>query len=367
MTTPRLEIDLSKIHHNAHTLVRRLSARGIAVTGVTKAAPNLPEIARTLLQAGVQRLGDSRIENIEAMRTAGLVAPMVLIRSPTLGQADRVTRDSTMSFNSELDVISALSASARRAGRTHGVVLMVELGDLREGFMPGDLQSAVRRTLRFPNISLRGIGANFACLSGASPDAASMAVLSKLADAIDAEFGHRLAIVSGGNSANLNWALSGAETGRINDLRIGEAILLGVEPLHRRLIEGLHSDAFSLVAEVIESKLKPSHPWGPTAENAFGDRPIIANRDNAWRSVLALGHQDVDPIGLVPPAGVRILGASSDHLVIDAGQRRLSIGAEIAFQMTYSALARAMASPYVAKLMQPMNKPGVSRATALIA
>ena len=34
--TPRLEIDLDKIHHNARTLVERLAKRGISVTGVTK-------------------------------------------------------------------------------------------------------------------------------------------------------------------------------------------------------------------------------------------------------------------------------------------------------------------------------------------
>jgi ornithine racemase len=71
MTAPRLEIDLAKIRHNARTLVERLGRRGIAVTGVTKATLGSPIIAEALLTAGVQKLGDSRIENIEAMRRAG--------------------------------------------------------------------------------------------------------------------------------------------------------------------------------------------------------------------------------------------------------------------------------------------------------
>ena len=80
MSAPRLEIDLDKITHNARTLVERLANRGIAVTGVTKATLGSVEIANALLQAGVSALGDSRIENIEALRLARVVAPMTLIR-----------------------------------------------------------------------------------------------------------------------------------------------------------------------------------------------------------------------------------------------------------------------------------------------
>ena len=54
---------------------------------------------------------------------------------------------------------------------------MVELGDLREGVMPRDLEATVRETLRFPNIRLRGIGTNLACRSGVKPDMKNMAEL----------------------------------------------------------------------------------------------------------------------------------------------------------------------------------------------
>ena len=196
MTAPRLEIDLDKIHHNARTLVERLAERGISVTGVTKATLGSPEIAGALLRAGVSALGDSRIENIEAMRRARVPASMTLIRSPMLSQVDRVVAHADVSFNTELDVISKLSSAAQKARRTHGIVLMVELGDLREGIMPGDLENTVRETLRFPNIALEGIGTNLACRSGVSPDARNMAELSALADSIEATFGltleHRL-------------------------------------------------------------------------------------------------------------------------------------------------------------------------------
>jgi len=349
MTAPRLDIDLDKICHNARTLVGLMADRGISVTGVTKATLGSPEIAAALLRSGVSGLGDSRIENIERMRGAHLAAPMTLLRTPMLSQVDQVVASADVSFHTELDVINALSSAARKAQRIHSVLLMVELGDLREGIMPDDLESVVRETLLLPNIALVGIGTNLGCCNGTSPDAENMAELSALADSIDATFGPVLDVVSGGNSGNLPWALGCTDGGRINDLRLGESILLGREPLQRQPLDGLNTDAITLVAEVIESKTKPSQPWGVIAQTAFGNAPAKENRGAISQAILACGRQDTDPDGLQPPAGIEILGASSDHLIVDSGGHRLTVGDEITFQLNYSALLRCMTSPFVAK------------------
>ena len=351
MSAPRLEIDLEKIHHNACTLVKRLAQRGVSVTGVTKATLGSSEIANSLLRAGVRVIGDSRIENIEAMCLDKVPAEMTLIRSPMLSQVERVVMYADVSFNTEIEVIRRLSREAHKTHRTHGIVLMVELGDLREGIMPKELIEAVRETLRLPNIQLKGIGTNLACRCGVSPDASNMAELSALAELIEATFDLKLEVVSGGNSANLEWALSGAETGRINDLRLGEAILLGCETLHRQPIDGLFTDAFTLFAEVIESKLKPSQPSGTIAQTAFGEASPLVDRGQVRQSILAVGRQDIDPYGLVPPAGIEVMGASSDHLILVSNNCDLTVGSEVAFQLNYSALVHAMTSPFIAKVL----------------
>ena len=358
MTSPRLEIDLSRIHHNARTLVERLAPLGISVTGVTKATLGAPEVAREMTRAGVTSIGESRIENIEAMRLADLRTTMTLIRSPIPSQVDRVVAGADLSLNTELDVIERLSAAAGRQGRRHGVVLMVELGDLREGILAEDLESVVRRTLDLPHIDLRGIGTNLACQSGIAPDAANMAVLSDLVGSLESRFRIDLPLVSGGNSANLRWALSGADTGRINDLRLGESILLGREPLEREPIGGLYTDAVTLVAEVIESSRKPVLPWGEVYQSAFG--PVAAavpsapsagqdRRGTRNQVIVGLGRQDVDPDGLSVPDGFRLLGASSDHLVLAADRDGTAVGAELRFGVDYSAMVRAMTSPFVTR------------------
>jgi ornithine racemase len=351
MIAPRLEIDLDKLHHNAHTLVDRLADRRISVMGVTKATLGSPEIANTLLRAGVTSLGDARIENIEAMRSAGVRSFMVLLRSPMLSQVDRVVASADMSFNTELAVISALADAANRTGTTHDVVLMVELGDLREGIMPADLEATVREVLTMPGVVFRGIGANLACRNGIAPDARNMAELSDLARAVEATFRLPVDVVSGGSSANLNWILGGSDRGRVNELRLGESILLGCEPLHRQPIPGLYTDAFTLVAEVIESKSKPTVPWGEVAQSAFGMPTRVGGGGQIQQAILALGRQDVDPQGLTPPPGVQILSASSDHLVVDAGHVDAAVGRELRFQLNYAALLAAMTSPFVTKVV----------------
>ncbi len=358
MAMPRLDIDLNKIYHNADELVKRLAERGILVTGVTKASLGSIEVANALLQAGVVSLGDSRIENIKAMRMSGSDACMMLIRSPMLSQVRQVVKYVNISCNTEVAVIKALSVEACKQGCTHQILLMVELGDLREGIMPNDLINTVREVIGLPNILLKGIGTNLACRSGVSPNEKNMSKLSELAEQVEKTFGITLDIVSGGNSANIQWA-SKTDTQRINHLRLGESILLGCEPLQRQPIEGLHGDAFTLVAEVIESKLKPSKPTADVAQTAFGEVSLLTgqaanDRGMVKQSILAIGLQDIDYTGLQAPKGIVIMGASSDHLIVESIDDALKIGDEVSFQLNYSALLRAMTSPFVTKCYYPV-------------
>jgi predicted amino acid racemase len=351
VSTPRLELRLDRIGYNARALVDRLGLVGIRVCGVTKATLGSPEVARELLAAGVASLGESRVENVEHLRRAGITAEIMLVRSPMVSQIDRVVAATEVSLNSELAVIDRLSASACRQGMRHGVVLMVELGDRREGIMPADLLETVRRVLELPGVVLRGIGTNLACQNGVIPGVPNMAELSDLATSVESVFGLELDIVSGGNSANLPWALApGVDIGRVDHLRLGESLLLGREPVRRTVIEGLHVDAVSVVGEVIESKPKPATPRGVRGQTAFGhvvgDGP---DPDGGNRVIVALGRQDLDTEGIVAPDGFDVLGASSDHLVLACAGEVPAPGAELRFGVNYSALMRAAASPFVTR------------------
>ncbi len=347
MTSPRVVIDLSKIRDNTRALVTRLAPHGISVVGVTKAVCGLPAVGAAMRSGGAVGLGDSRSVNLRRLVTADVDGPRTLIRSPMLTATAEVVRWADSSCNTEIEVLRSLSAAAGRLGRTHRVVLMVELGDLREGIMPEDLVAVVRATLSLPHVTLDGIGTNLACQHGVVPGARNMAELDDLVEAVESVAGVAVTRVSGGNSASLGWATTGGDTGRVDELRLGEAILLGREPLGRTAIPGLHTDAVTLVAEIIESKRKPSAPWGELGQNAAGVVGRPRDVGTRRRSIVALGRQDVDPSGLTPWGGRELVGSSSDHIVVDSGEQPDGVGDELEFDVDYSALLAAMTSPYV--------------------
>ena len=207
MSTPRLEVDLGAVRHNAGHLVGALAPRGIRVTGITKSVLAWTDVARAMLDGGVSGLGDSRVENLTALRRDGLTTPLTLIRAPMPSQVDTVVQNANVSLNTELSVVEALAAAATRHDVDHGIVVMVELGDLREGVAASDVVAMARRVCELPGLTLTGIGTNLACQSGVVPDQTKMDELSRLADDVEAACGIELAMVSGGNSASLAWAL----------------------------------------------------------------------------------------------------------------------------------------------------------------
>jgi len=189
---PHLEINLKKIHHNAKSLKQRLNLKNISIIGITKLILGNPTIAKTLVQAGISYLGDSRIENIIRMREAGINAHFILIRNPSLNDIAVVVKNADISLNSELSTIEKLSEESIRHKKKHGIILMVEMGDLREGIMPKDLEDMVRQVLKLKGVELQGIGTNLKCFAGVIPDENNMNEFSEIVNKIQNKFGIKL-------------------------------------------------------------------------------------------------------------------------------------------------------------------------------
>ena len=345
---PRIEIALSQIRHNAKLLSELYGQKGISLMGVSKAVLGDPSIAEAMIQGGVKFVADSRIENIQKMKNAGILSQFVLLRT-ALSQAESVVRNVDISLNTELETIKELSHYANVHNKIHQIIVMAELGDLREGILPGDFSQFIKEILSLSHIKIVGIGCNLACYGGIKPDNKKMHELSELADAIEKEFQMNLEIISGGNSANYEWYESAHEVGQINNLRLGESILLGRETVNRKAIPGLHTSAFKLVAEVIESKEKPSLPFGEICQDAFGNVPVFLDRGIRRRVIVALGRQDTLVSGLKPHNELEILGSSSDHIVLDSNNHNLKVGSEVNFSLDYGGLLAAMTSPFIKK------------------
>jgi predicted amino acid racemase len=345
---PRIEIALSQIRDNARMLSELYGQKEISLMGVSKAVLGEPSIVEAMIQGGVQFIADSRIENIQRMKTAGISTQFVLLRTP-LSQAESIIQNADISLNTEIETLKELSHYAKAQNKNHRVIIMVELGDLREGVLPYDLSQFIKETLTLPHIKLIGIGCNLACHGGVKPDEVNMHQLSKLADALEKEFQISLEIISGGNSANYEWYKFARDIGKINNLRLGESILLGCETANRKAIPGLHTRAFQLIAEVIESKKKTSLPSGEICQDAFGNTPSFQDRGISQRAIIALGRQDVRISSLKPDSSLEILGASSDHIILDSKHHNLKVGDEVKFDLDYSGILSAMTSPFIKK------------------
>jgi predicted amino acid racemase len=351
MATPRLEINLEKIAHNTKVLRQLYGSKSIDICAVTKVVCGDLTIAKCLVTAGITMIADSKVANLKKMRKGDVNATFLLIGTPLLSQAAEIVKWADISHNSELTVIEELGRQARRKGINHQIILMIEMGDLREGIMPESLDDVVNEVLKLEGIELVGLGTNLACFGSIQPSQEKMDSLSKLAGQIELKFHLKFRYVSGGNSANYNWFKSAHSTGRINQLRIGEPIFLGVEPVNRLPIPFLFTDAITLVTEVCELKIKPSVPYGETGQNAFGHVIQFTDKGEIPRAILGMGLQDVDVSGLKPMLDIDILGAGSDQMIVDPKNNDLCVGNEVSFIPNYAALLSAMTSPYVEKSM----------------
>lgn len=343
---PRLEINLAHLKHNVAKVVEKCGSYGIQVAGVIKGATGLVEVAKQFDQGGASFIASSRLEQIEDAKNAGIKKPMMLIRVPMLSEVSDVVRLADVSLNSELEVVKALNAEALKQGKIHKVIVMADMGDLREGYWDKDEMADVCEYIEkeLSNIQLMGIGTNVGCYGSISPTVETLNDLVEIAEHIEERLGRKLEYISGGATSSLMRVWDGNIPERINLLRIGEGILLArdLDVFYGYDMSELYQDVFRLKAEVIEVKDKPSHPVGTIAVDAFGHTPTYVDRGMRRRALLAMGKVDYgDPSELLPlEKGIEVLGASSDHTIIDVedAEKDWKVGDIMEFDICYATI-----------------------------
>ncbi|PRY77983.1 alanine racemase [Marivita geojedonensis] len=354
---PRVEFDTDALQQNFAHLAKLCAAHGIAVSGVTKAIGGNPDIARLMLDNGIRTLADARLDNIARLRAGGIDVPVMLLRAPAMVEVAEAARLADIFLLSEIETIRALATAKAELGKCCQVVLMVDLGDLREGVPPEDLPSLGRAVMATENANIIGIGTNLACNLGVLPDQSNMAELVALANQLEATIGHPLRYVSAGNSSAISLMLNQGLPSKINHLRLGESLLLGRETAYGHPLARMSGDCFDLVAQIIEHKLKAPRPYAARGRNAFGQQVDVELTEPRRLGVLNVGAVDCEIGGLCPLInGVSIVGYSSDHLIVDTtSSTSLAVGDEIRFRVDYHALATAMTSPYLAQVAFQAN------------
>lgn len=348
---PKLVIDLNKIKNNLDKISKMVKKNRCSLMIVTKGYCADMEIYKVLEKSDIDYLADSRIQNLK--KYEGTKKERVLLRLPMNSEAEEVVKYSDISLNSEISTIRNLNEAAAKQNKTHKILLMIDLGDLREGIFfknEDEINKTVEEILILKNIELFGLGVNLTCYGAVIPKKDNLSVLVEIARRIENKYNIRLNMISGGNSSSIYLIDKKELPEGINNLRVGEAFLLGDETAYSQMLEGFYDDAFTLEAEIIELKEKQSVPIGETGVDAFGNKPVYEDRGIIKRAILAVGRQDVDPDNLHPiDSNIDILGASSDHLILDMSKsdKEYKVGDTVNFKLSYSSLLRATTSSYV--------------------
>lgn len=350
---PQLHVDLKKFRHNIDEIVSRCNNSGINVTGVIKGFHGIPEMVREFDDSACISIGSSRIEQlIRVKEDPTCKKPTALIRIPMLSEVETLVKYVDFSLNSEMKVIEKINEECEKQGKRHGVVLMADLGDLREGFWDKDemVEVAVQIENNLAHVDLMGVGTNLGCYGSIKATPEKLNELIEIAERIEARIGRELEIISGGGTTSTMNVFEGIMPKRINHLRIGEGIILAVdyEKLFNTNSDFLNKDVFTLKAEVIEVKDKPSHPVGELTYDAFGFVQTYEDRGIRKRALVALGRVDIGDPELIMCRNkkIEVLGASSDHLILDIEdvEEEINVGDLIEFDICYANMVYATSS-----------------------
>lgn len=356
---PALFHDRAKLVNNMKKLSSKCGEQGIEIAGIIKATNGTVAAAEDFVAGGAKLIGSSRLDQLKRAKESGIKVPLLLIRIPMLSEISEMVDVVDISLNSEMVVLEAINKVALEKGTKHKVILMADLGDLREGFF--DLDELVETAVKIENemlgLVLAGIGTNLGCYGSVIPTEDKMVALAELADRVEAKIGRRLEYVSGGATTSLLGVYHGYMPEKINMLRLGAGPLIG--PLEDvRLCYNLEAmgeldTPFVLKAEVIELKVKASYPQGELGVDAAGKKREYVDKGMRKRALLAIGRADYGDIDdLVPEMkGTSVIGASGDHTIIDVedASEDVKIGDIMTFKLKYSALLNLAESEDVKK------------------
>ncbi len=354
---PMLEMNLNILYDNTKIVTELCSKSGISVAGIIKGFGGIPEGAEEMIKGGCTQIGSSRIEQLKDLKEIGINIPLLLVRIPMQSEIEDVIKYSDISLVSEKRTLILLNDEAKKQNKLYKVILMYDLGDLREGVFTKEelLNLALYIENELENIKLEGVGSNLSCYGSVAPTTKNLSELCLAAEMIEEKINRKLNIVSGGGTTTLPLLVKGGVPKKINHLRLGESINNTQDlPLYWNCnIEGLNPDIFVLKAQIVEQNVKPTHPIGELMVNAFGEYAQYEDRGIRKRAIVALGNQDVgDCFKLIPKdKNIKVVGASSDHTILDIEDcvNQYELGDIIEFNVLYQAMLFSSLSKYVYK------------------
>lgn len=351
-----IKIYRDKLQHNFDFLKGLFTENNLHWGVVTKLLCGNESLLKELINLGVREAHDSRISNLRKIKEINPEVQTVYIKPPAKGNIPKVIRYADVSMNTEYFTMKMLSDEAVKQNKKHKVIIMIEMGDLREGIMGDHLIDFYAKVFELPNLEIIGLGTNLNCLHGVMPSMDKLVQLCLYKQIIELKFEKEIPWVSGGTSVTIPLILNKQIPKGVNHFRIGETLFFGANLFEENTIPGMHADVFELFTEIIEITEKPMVPIGTLAANPQGEIMEIDESlygQTSYRAILDIGLLDIDPKYLIldDSHGFEIVGASSDMLVIDLGknENKLKVGDLVPFKLKYMGALHLLNSEYIEK------------------
>lgn len=359
-----LIIHTDKIKENILKLSDYFKSHGIHWSLITKVFSGdkefLSHILTPELLQGIHSVGDSRLTSIRNLKALEPSINTIYIKPPAIVYADEIVRWADISLNTSLETIIALNDAARKLGKTHQIIIMIELGELREGVTRDKILSFYEKVFRLSNIDVIGIGSNLACMYGVVPTYDKLLQLTLYKELISAKFDKKLQLISGGSSVTLPLIEKGLVPADLNHFRVGEAAFFGISPYHGGKFLDLNTDTFEFYANIIELQSKKIFPQGVNSSASIGHTAEKENPDfsaTSVKAILDIGLLDVDKDDITATGdSLEFVGVTSDMLVVDLGENKkddgnikYKSGDSIHFHPNYMGVARLLNSKFIDK------------------
>lgn len=350
-----LKLYRERLEHNYGFLKKIFEEADISWGIVTKLLCGNKDFINEVLRLGTTEIHDSRLRNLEVIKKMAPHVQTVYIKPPPKRSIPRIVRWADVTFNTDYTTIKLLSEEAVRQQKEHKVIIMVEMGDLREGVMGDKLADFYSKVFELPNIHIVGLGANLNCLNGVMPNQDKLIQLCLYKKVIELEYGKEIPWVSGGTSVVVPLLMQQRLPKGVNHFRVGEILYFGNNLFTEEAVPGMETRVFELDAEIIDITEKPRNPEGELAANPSGETFEIDESQygkTSKRAILDIGLLDVNPKYLHPDDGkLEVLGASSDMLVMDLGDnpKGYKVGDLMTFSMDYMGALALLNSDYIPK------------------
>lgn len=351
-------LNRQKLQDNYQYLDKMFSDQQIEWGVVSKVFCGSRTYLKELIDLGVQQICDSRITNLKIIKSLDPTIETVFIKPPAKRYISSVVKYADASFNTEFETIKMLSDEAVKQDKVHKIIIMIELGELREGVMRSEFMDFYAKVFELPNIEVAGLGTNLTCMYGVLPSQDKLLQLCLYEQLIEAKFNKVIPYITGGTSVTIPLISRGLLPKDVNHFRVGETLFLGTDVYNNAPNPEMHQDVFKLYAEIIELREKPMIPDGDLGHNVSGavlDFNGAGDNGHSYRAIIDIGLLDVEAGHIKPKdAALKIVGSSSDMMVIDLGEndKQYEVGSLLEFDLDYMGILRLMNCDYVDKLVE---------------